>query len=127
MKSKMILLLILVMVLATTLIGCGANKKTEEVAEVNQSQDNSSEGAESQVGTEVSNDIKEQAAKEGVSVEELLETFDGLTEIYAKAYDISTEEYISLVEMRGDTALSGWQLAADEMGMSITELYESKK
>lgn len=123
MKNKRVLLFAVMLVLSLSLIGCGSKQeaKEEQVKEKVVIED------EEIKEIEVSDDIKEQAKKEGVSVSELQKTLDGLTELGAKKYGITKEEYIKQIEDNGDSVLSEWQVASEYMGISITELYEYEK
>lgn len=130
MKNKLVVLLILA--ISLSLIGCATKEKVDEVInppkQTSENTDSgSSETIETEPVTEVSNDIKEQAEKEGVSVKELQVTLDGLAQLSAEKYGMTKEEYIDETEARGDTILSEWQLASENMGMSITEIYQYEK
>ncbi|WP_113671250.1 hypothetical protein [Vallitalea guaymasensis] len=136
MKSKLILLLIIMILLSTSLIGCGVKEKVDEAINssakttektTGKTEVEKSEPKEIEPVTEVSNDIKEQAKKEGVSVKELQRTLDGLAKLSAEKYGMTTEEYIAQTKERGETVLSEWQLASENMGMSITDIYQYEK
>lgn len=133
MKKQFLLILASILLFSTALTGCGAKEKVEEAInppmitiEHDQSEtENQSEPIV--VSDEASNDIKEQAKIEGVSVSELQNTLDGLAELGAEKYGITVDEYIARIESNGDTVLSEWQVASAVMGISITELYEYEK
>lgn len=126
MKNRVVKLFILVIALAAFLIGCAAKEKVDEainppLQESNQASDPAKEQLE------LSDEIKEQAKKEGVSIRQFKKTLDGLTEIGAKKYGVTVDEYIAQIEADGNTVLSEWKVASDYMGISITELYEYEK
>lgn len=145
MKTRLILLLILAMLVSVTLMGCSSKddsgeknespveKQEETKAQETQPQNDKKEEeseAEDDQGfklVEVSNDIKEQAKKEGVTVEELQAALDGLTEIGARDYGITVEEMIARSETDGNTILSEWQQFSEQVGMGIVEVYEMEK
>src|SRR6056297_797597 len=67
------------------------------------------------------------AKKEGISVKEMQNIIDSLTEIGANKYSISKEEYISRIENNGDNVFNEFKTAADFMGLTISEFYEYEK
>lgn len=121
MKKRLVILFVLLMLLSSLLLGCGAKEKVDE-ALIAENSNNSSPDIEPV--TEVSNDINLQAKKEGVSVKEMQATLDGLAELSAEKYNITKEAYIVQTEANGETVLSEWQLVSENMGISITELYQ---
>ncbi|GMQ57748.1 hypothetical protein AN1V17_21430 [Vallitalea sediminicola] len=135
MKNKLSLLLVLMIILSTSLIGCGVKDKVDEAINPSAKTTEKTTGKteveksekEIEPVTEVSNDIKKQAKKEGVSVKELQKTLDGLAKLSAEKYGMTTEEYITQTKDRGETVLSEWQLASENMGMSITDIYQYEK
>lgn len=154
MKNKLVIVLCLVMAVST-LVGCGVKEKadkaitppeqmTEKASESNKvetsevpenpetletpkAQTEIEDSGEMEPVTEVSNDIKDQAKKEGVSVKELEKTLDGLAQLGADKYGKTKAEYIADTKANGQTVLSEWQLTSENMGMSITELYRYEK
>lgn len=148
MRKNTALLIGLTMVISVSLMSCGvkdkaeeaitpAGQNTEEPTEKTESKteksatdhgdSDPSQGGEDAPITQVSNDIKDQAKKEGVSVKELEKTLDGLAQLGGDKYGITKEEYIAKTEADGNTILSEWQLASENMGISITELYQFEK
>ncbi len=135
MKSKLSILLVLIIV-AISLVGCGAKEKvgvalnphTEQ--EINQQTEPVKENPQQEnveTQAEASDDIRQQAKKEGVSVNEMQKTLDGLTKIGAEKYGVSEADYVKQIEASGNTVLSEWQVVSEHMGISITELYEYEK
>lgn len=126
MKNRLLILLCSTLFLVTALSGCGAKDKVNEAINPSSETD---EMVESNAANEqdVSEEVKEQAQKEGVSVKELEKTLDGLTEIGAEKYGITTDEYLAQINSNGETVLSEWQKASEQMGMSITDLYAYEK
>ena len=133
MKKRFLFALVSVLLVSTALTGCGAKEKLEDAiipAEITIENDKSDSEATPEPITqskEGSDDLEEQAKKEGVSVGELQKTLDGLTELGAEKYGISADEYISQIESNGNSVLGEWQVASEFMGVSITELYEFEK
>ena len=133
MKKRFLFALVSVILFSTTFTGCGAKEKLEDAiipAEITIENDKSDSEATPEPITqskEGSDDLEEQAKKEGVSVGELQKTLDGLTELGAEKYGISADEYISQIESNGNSVLGEWQVASEFMGVSITELYEFEK
>jgi len=113
MKKRIPTIVISTLIITICLAGCGFKDNSQNI------------NTESQ--KEISDEITLQAEKEGVSVREMQKTIDGLTKLGAKKYGISEEEYIEQIEKNGNTVLSEWQMASEQMGISISELYEYEK
>ncbi|QRN85756.1 hypothetical protein JR334_00485 [Clostridia bacterium] len=122
MRNKLFIVFCSIFLLVTAMSGCGAKDKVNEA--INPAAEMSTETEDGQVASE---NMKEQAKKEGVSVSELQETLDGLADIGAEKYGITTKEYITQLNSNGGTVLSEWQEASEQMGMSITDLYAYEK
>jgi len=132
MKYKSIIVFILLVLVSTGLLGCVSKEKIDEAIKPTSQKDESADrdfenDQDEEVVSDLSDDIKEQARKEGVSVAELQSSLDGLTELGAKKYGISVEEYIKQIEDNGNTILSEWQEASNYMDISITDLYAYEK
>ncbi len=138
MRYKGIVVCMLFVIVSTGLIGCASKEKIEEaikpVSQTEESVDGNLKNEkddevvkDKDLDTDISDDLKEQAEKEGVTVGELQATLDGLTELGAQKYGISVDEYIKQIEDNGNTVLSEWQQASDYMDISITDLYTYEK
>ena len=110
---------LLIIIGSTALTGCSSKKSVMDETQVTT--------VESSISKESPNTLEAQAQKEGISVEALQETLDGLVKIGAEKYGLSEEEYIESLTSKGQTVLSEWQVASENMGLSITELYAYEK
>jgi hypothetical protein len=129
MKRKLIGLIILVLLFMFA-VGCnGSSDELSEGVEVNVSQKTEDEDSENQEDSLdlIDNDLEAAAKEEGISVKEMQNIIDSLTEIGANKYNISKEEYISRIENNGDSVFNEFKTAADFMGITISEFYEYEK
>ncbi|MDH8676837.1 hypothetical protein QE109_01695 [Fusibacter bizertensis] len=110
---------LLIIIGSTALTGCSSKESVMDETQVTT--------VESSISKESPNTLEAQAQKEGISVEALQETLDGLVKIGAEKYGLSEEEYIESLTSKGQTVLSEWQVASENMGLSITELYAYEK
>ncbi|MFA9399259.1 MAG: hypothetical protein ACERKV_13475 [Clostridiaceae bacterium] len=113
MKKKLSISIFLI-IIAISFMGCVPKEKVDEALN-------------SSTQVKVSDEIRQQAKKEGVSVKEMQNTLDGLIKIGAEKYGVSEDDYVKQIEANGNTVLSEWQAASKQMGISITELYEYEK
>ncbi len=123
MKKKLIVLT-LILILAISVTGCQSPKDKVDEA-INPSEQNIEKNQ--QEDSNESDDVKAAAKKENISVKELNSMLDELAEMGAEKYSITKAEYIQQIENNGNTVLSEWQVAADQMGLSIKELYQHEK
>lgn len=114
------------------LIGCTTKEKIDEAItppdqniEIGTTQSNGNMPLETETGGP--NAMAQQANKEGVSTQALEEALDGLAQLTADKYGITKEDYIGQVRERGESLLGEWQLASENMGITITELYKYEK
>ena len=129
MKSKLIVLIILVL-LSTSAVGCNEESdKTSAGVEVKAVENKVDENSDNQEESTdlIDNSLEAAAKKEGISVKKMQSIIDDLTEIGANKYSITNEEYISRIESNGNSVFNEFKTAADFMGLTISEFYEYEK
>lgn len=126
MKNKLIVLLVLVMIVSTVLVGCGAKEKVDEAL----IPDNSTKQPklqEEQTSTDLQSELADRAEEEGVSTAEMERMIEELTEMTAEKYGDTAENYKADLKVQGKMPFDEFSTAADYMGITIKEYYEYEK
>lgn len=125
MKNKLILLLVLVMIVSTVFLGCGTKEKVDEalISDISTKQPNSQE----ETATDLQSELADRAKEEGVSTDEMERMIEELTEMTAKKYGDTAENYKADLKVQGKTPFDEFATAADYMGITIKEYYEYEK
>lgn len=124
--NKWILLLVLVMIVSTVFLGCGTKEKVDEalISDISTNQPNSQE---EETSTDLQSKLADRAKKEGVSTDEMERMIEELTEMTAKKYGDTAENYKADLKSQGKTPFDEFTTAADYMGITIKEYYEYEK
>lgn len=132
--KKSFIILIYVILVSLALAGCSEGKAEldaameemhENIRQENARQEKIVEETASE--EEIDNELAARAKKEGVSVAEMEQMIDELTEMYASKYSTTKEAYIATLEQGGKTPFGEFAVAADFLGLTIKEFYESEK
>lgn len=124
---KVNILLVIVLMIGMTTIGCGEHNNSENHLNVVISKTDNNDSSSKDIKTNASAELKELAKAEGISEKELSDIEAGLIKIGAEKYGLSEKHYLAQIESTGNTVLGEWKVAADYMGLSIKEIYSYEK
>jgi hypothetical protein len=127
--NKLLLLLVNILILSMVLIGCSnASDKIDEAINppkeaLQQSADTESMNNDVEEGS----DLEARAKEEGISISEMEQIIDELTDMVVEKVGSTKEDYIEMLEKDNKTPFDEFKTAADFMGITIKEYYEYEK
>jgi hypothetical protein len=128
-NNKLLLLLVNVLILSMVLIGCSnASDKIDEA--INPPKEASQQSADTEsMNNDVGegSDLEARAKEEGISISEMEQIIDELTDMVVEKVGSTKEEYIKMLEKDNKTPFDEFKTAADFMGITIKEYYEYEK
>jgi DNA-binding transcriptional MerR regulator len=127
-KNKLTVLLILLMIVSTALIGCGAKEKVDQALIPDNNSSTTTQSKENVASNDaVSRELADRAKTEGVSIAKMERMIEELTAMTAEKYDDTYENYVVTLKAEGKTPFEEFATAADNMGITIKEYYEYEK